>query len=532
MTRKREWLIGIAVATMLGIVALFVTASILARRFEPYIREQAIEYLRKEFDSDVELAALRVHLPKTSPLRLLLTKGRGALARVEGEGISLRHKGRRDVPPMFAVKKFRFEVDLGTLFETPKTVQWVWLEGMEISIPPKGERPKLGTSSSPEKDGGSQTWVLIKDVTIQDARLVILPKDRKKVPLEFAIHDLRLSSAGMGVAMRYDAALTNPRPPGAIHSVGTLGPWNAEEPGDTPLSGDYRFEKADLGVFAAIAGILNSTGHFEGTLDSIHANGQASVPDFRLKMAGNPVPLVTQFEAVIDGTNGNTILQRVRATLGTTEFTTSGGVIKHDSDLRRSISLDVSIPQGDLRDLLRLAVKGTPFMEGQILLQTKIDIPPLVGKVREKLKLDGRFEVQHGKFLRSTTQDKIDDLSRRGQGKPNSEEIDDVVSGMKGTFTLENEVIRFRSLSFRVSGAKVDLKGNYDLQRDALAFNGTLKLQATVSQTMTGWKRWVLRPVDPFFAKENAGTFLRIKVTGTSKAPKFDSDRGNKGPSS
>jgi hypothetical protein len=171
-------------------------------------------------------------------------------------------------------------------------------------------------------------------------------------------------------------------------------------------------------------------------------------------------------------------------------------------------------------------------MEGQILLQTKIDIPPLVGKVREKLKLDGRFEVQHGKFLRSTTQDKIDDLSRRGQGKPNSEEIDDVVSGMKGTFTLENEVIRFRSLSFRVSGAKVDLKGNYDLQRDALAFNGTLKLQATVSQTMTGWKRWVLRPVDPFFAKENAGTFLRIKVTGTSKAPKFDSDRGNKGPSS
>ncbi|MBP1774282.1 MAG: hypothetical protein H6Q86_288 [candidate division NC10 bacterium] len=532
MTRKRKWLIGIAVATMLGIVALFVAASILARRFEPYIREQAIEYLRKRFDSDVELAALRVHLPKTSPLRLLLTKGSGALARVEGEGISLRHKGRRDVPPMFAMKKFRFEVDLGTLFDTPKTVQSVWLEGMEISIPPKGERPKLGTSSSPEKDGGSQTWVLIKDVTIQDARLVILPKDRKKVPLEFAIHDLRLSSAGMGVAMRYDAALTNPRPPGAIHSVGTLGPWNAEEPGDTPLSGDYTFEKADLGVFAAIAGILNSTGHFEGTLDSIHANGQASVPDFRLKMAGNPVPLVTQFEAVIDGTNGNTILQRVRATLGTTEFTTSGGVIKHERDLRRSISLDVSIPQGDLRDLLRLAVKGTPFMEGQILLQTKIDIPPLVGKVREKLKLDGRFEVQHGKFLRSTTQDKIDDLSRRGQGKPNSEEIDDVVSGMKGTFTLENEVIRFRSLSFRVSGAKVDLKGNYDLQRDALAFNGTLKLQATVSQTMTGWKRWVLRPVDPFFAKENAGTFLRIKVTGTSKAPKFDSDRGNKGPSS
>ena len=430
----------------------------------------------------------------------------------------------------FAMKKFRFEVDLGTLFDTPKTVPSVLLEGMEITIPPKDERPNFSARSSPGKDSVSQTWVLITEVIIRDAKLVILPKDRKKVPLEFAIHDLRLNSAGMGVAMRYDAALTNPRPPGAIHSVGSFGPWNAEEPGDTPLSGDYTFEKADLGVFTGIAGILNSAGHFEGTLNSIHAKGQASVPDFRLKMAGNPVLLVTQFEALIDGTNGNTILQPVRAMLGTTKFTTSGGVIKHDSDLQRTISLEVTMPQGDLRDLLRLAVKGTPFMEGQILLKTKIDIPPLSGKVQEKLKLDGRFEVRHGKFLRSTTQDKIDSLSRRGQGKPNSEEIDQVVSGMKGTFTLENEVIRFRSLSFSVSGAKVDLAGHYDFERDAVNFRGTLKLHAKVSQTMTGWKRWVLKPVDRFFTKENAGTFLRIKVTGTSKETKFGSDRGNKKP--
>ena len=193
MTRKRKWLIGIAVATMLGIVALFVTASILARRFEPYVREQAVEYLRKRFDSDVELAALRVHLPETSLLRLLLTKGRGALAHVEGEGISLRHKGRRDVPPMFAMKKFRFEVDLGMLFDTPKTVQSVLLERMDIAIPPEGERSELSAASSPETSG-PLTWVLIKDVTIQDARLRILPKDRKRVPLEFFIHDLRLKS--------------------------------------------------------------------------------------------------------------------------------------------------------------------------------------------------------------------------------------------------------------------------------------------------------------------------------------------------
>ena len=80
---------------VIGIVDLFVAASTLAGRFEPYALEQAIEYLRKRFDSDVELALLVVHLPRTSPLRVLLTEGRGTLARVDGEGISFRHKGRR-----------------------------------------------------------------------------------------------------------------------------------------------------------------------------------------------------------------------------------------------------------------------------------------------------------------------------------------------------------------------------------------------------------------------------------------------------
>jgi hypothetical protein len=55
-------------------------------------------------------------------------------------------------------------------------------------------------------------------------------------------------------------------------------------------------------------------------------------------------------------------------------------------------------------------------------------------------------------------------------------------------------------------------------------FHGSLGLEAKLSQTMTGWKRWVLKPVDPFFAKNGVGTFLRIKIDGTSKAPNFGLD--------
>ena len=97
------------------------------------------------------------------------------------------------------------------------------------------------------------------------------------------------------------------------------------------------------------------------------------------------MPLVTRFQVHVDGTNGDTILKPVIGTLGTTTFTTSGTIIKNDPTARRSISLDVNMPDGNLRDLMGLAMKGPSFMEGTIRLNTKIDIPPLSGKVREKL---------------------------------------------------------------------------------------------------------------------------------------------------
>jgi hypothetical protein len=325
--------------------------------------------------------------------------------------------------------------------------------------------------------------------------------------------------------MKYTCGLTNPKPPGEITSVGSFGPWNSVEPGDTPLDGDYTFDHADLGVFRGVAGILQSKGRFEGELDTITARGEAYVPDFRLKRSGNAVPLRTRYEVLVDGTNGNTILKPVIATLGSTHFTTSGAVFKHEGDTHRSIKLDVNMPQGNMKDVLRLAMKGDPFMEGNLNLKTKLEIPPLDGKVKDKLRLDGRFDVTEAHFLRSTIQDQIDGLSRRGQGQPKNEQIDEVISRMTGAFQLDNAVITFSDLTFGVPGADVQLAGSYNLDADQLDFRGALRLQAKVSQTMTGWKHWLLKPVDPFLSKNGAGTYLKIQVVGNSKAPKFGRDR-------
>lgn len=523
--KKRNWIVAASVVAILFAAGLFIAASVLAARIEPYAGQQAIRYLSQRFDSDVQLQSLHISLPKTSPLRLLLTRGRGVSARIEGHGLSMRWKDRPASAPLFSIQEFDCVVNLESLLHTPVIVSQVFVNGMEIQIPPRNDRTnqRQHEPPSPAVEQGSPTnpGVVIEKVSIQNAGLLLQPRNPERLPLRFDIQNLQLESGGAGAPMQYDASLINAKPPGKIHATGAFGPWRAGEPGDTPITGAYQFEKADLGVFAGIAGTLQSSGQFEGKLSAISTRGQASVPDFRLKMIGNPVPLTVQFAVLVDGTNGNTILQPVTATLGSTNFTTSGGIVKHEANQPRAISLNVSMPNGNLRDVLRLTMKGAPFMEGRLVLNTKLDIPPLSGKVREKLDLDGRFEVLDGKFLHSTIQNQIDGLSKRARGDAGNPESDQAASHMNGVFHLENAVIRFQKLSFGVPGADIDLAGDYALDNDVIDFGGTLKLRATVSQMVTGWKRVVLKPVDRFFEKDGAGTFLRIRVDGTSKAPKF-----------
>jgi len=82
-------------------------------------------------------------------------------------------------------------------------------------------------------------------------------------------------------------------------------------------------------------------------------------------------------------------------------------------------------------------------------------------------------------------------------------------------------LMTFRSLTFDVPGAGVALAGNYNIGDDKMDFQGTLKLDAKLSQMVTGWKSWALKAIDPIFAKNGAGTFLHILVGGTARKPEM-----------
>jgi hypothetical protein len=284
---------------------------------------------------------------------------------------------------------------------------------------------------------------------------VIRPARPGQAPLEFAIHQLKLSAVGPGRPMCYHAVLTNAKPPGLITAQGSFGPWVAEAPALTALEGDYDFRRANLSVFQGIAGTLSSRGHFAGLLQRFTVDGTADTPDFRLKSAGQPVPLKTRFHAIVDETDGDTLLQPAIATLGRATFACQGGVTRGAGEAGKRVSLDVALQQRDISDVLRLAVKGDrPFLRGAVQLRMQFKLPPGRGEIADRLRITGRFRLDQAHFTSPEVQEKIDDFSRKGQGRPADRRIGEVPSNLAGTY-----------LRIAITGARAAPKFELDKKR-------------------------------------------------------------------
>ena len=63
------------------------------------------------------------------------------------------------------------------------------------------------------------------------------------------------------------------------------------------------------------------------------------------------------------------------------------------------------------------------------------------------------------------------------------------------------------------------------LRSEQIEFDGTLRMQATISEAAGGGiKSMLLKAIDPLFRKGKAGAVVPIKVRGTRDKPKFGVD--------
>jgi hypothetical protein len=513
--RVLRWTIGIVGGAL---VLLAIIAGATSRT--QTLRALVIKTLSQRLDSEVEMADFSVD---TFPA-----------VRITGSGLVIRHKGRHDVPPLVSIRSFTIDGGLLGLLARPRRFRTVTLTGLQVNIPPGGFKRaadetaaaagSIGFKGMPRPDDGPAA-IIVDRLLAEDASLVLIPKRADKKPKVFAVHHLTMEPLGKVKVMAFEAQITNPLPKGLVHAKGTFGPWGRDDPGSTPLNGTYTFNHADLSTIKGIAGMLDSTGAFSGQLDRISVKGETRTPDFRVNAGGEPVPLQTTFDALVDGTDGDTYLNSVSAKFLNTPLTAKGAIVGEEGVKGRTVKLHVKIENGRIEDVLLLTVKtDKPVLTGQVALHADLNLPAGPEAVMDRLGLTGELDV-HGARFTGEVQSKVSDMSERARGLNPVETSQNVASNLRTKFTLERGLLTLRDGTFTMPGATVLIGGSYGLKSEVLEFDGTVRMRATVSQAAGGGvKGALLKVVDPLFRRDGAGAVLPIKIRGSRQEPKFGLD--------
>jgi AsmA-like protein len=502
----RLWLKGIAV-----VAVLFVAAVILLALYFPYSQRKVAESLRETLPGTLTVNHFRaIYLPHP-----------GCIV----EGLTFRSKSSGpDSPPFITVQKLTILGSYADLALRPHHIARMVLEGLQVRIPRLGHGEYGGNSSKEQ--------ITIGEVIANGAVLEIGRADGR-APLRFDLRTLTLKSVGARQALSYRVDMQNPEPPGEIRSEGRFGPFNSQSPVQTPLSGTYSFDRADLGVFHGIAGALTSRGTFSGNVEHINVEGTTEVPDFQVSRSENAGPLATRFQLSVDGTNGNVALVRVNATYAETEVDAKGSVANRANYRGKFTALDFAISEGRIQDMLRLFVsEKTAPMSGVTSFRAHVTVPPEGKPFLKEVTLDGDFGIAGGHFEKPATQAKADDLSAAARGDKKAREAqqktpnipqENVISDLRGRVALRDGVATFTDLSFKVPGADARLHGTYNLLNEAVNFHGTLKMDAKFSKSTGGIKSVFAKLIDPFVNKKQ-GSVVPVVMNGTYAHPHFGLD--------
>jgi hypothetical protein len=534
--RRRAWsvwaAISLAVLALLAVVAvslLWTRYHALRGNADTILRNRLVAALSARFNSPVELDSL--HLDTTNGLHVT---GKG-LRILYLAGPTKPDANPVAAPHMLSVADFEFQTDFKELLKPTMRVVTVYVRGMQLNIPPHPRLAPGAMPDNPKRIGQPALGISVGKIVVTDSQLVLETSVPGKLPLIFNIANLTLTDVGAKQPFSYDATLSNPKPVADIRSTGHFGPWQKDNPRDTPLDGNYWFLNADLSSIKGLGGMLSSSGHFSGTLGDVAVQGSTDTPDFRLDISNHPVPLHTDFRAEVNGMTGDTTLQQVDVRVLHSLLHASGsvfrvgtpatGVTGHDTEL----TVDMGPrDHGRIEDMLLLGVKTSPpVLRGAIVTHQRLSVPPGRVSVSQKLRLEGSFTITDATFSNPGFQQTIAKLSMRAQGLPqqaNAQQAEPVTSTLSGQFSQADAVVDISKLQMTMPGATGELTGRYSLDGQKFDFRGLIRTQATASQMTTGWVSKLLRPLDPLLARNGAGLELPVTISGTKSSPRFGID--------
>jgi hypothetical protein len=504
-TFSKRWLLGIVAA--LAVVA-GVWVFLLIWNW-PFKEQAVIKALQDRFARQVEIRGFRLtYFPP------------GCVA----TGVSFLHRKRRDLPPLITVATLTVRGSYHGLLT--QSVTQVEVAGLHIVIPPKdqnGQEPNV----LPLTNSVSGKNLAIGEIVTKDALLEFLPESSGKEPFRLKVDQLKLDNVGESGPIAFHALLRNSEPPGDIRSDGQIGPWNEESPGSTPVSGSFTYRNVKLGFFQGIEGTLSSSGKFGGTIGQIHSDGDVAVPDFHVSGGSGSVPLSAKYEALVNGTNGDTELQRVQSNFERTTLFANGPIAGKSGEQGKTAALEMSAQHARVEDLLRLfAGVAKPSIVGPIQLRAKVQLPPGPQAFLRRVSLEGDFGIGGERFTNPDVQTPLNKLSESAQGETTKQQAADsqtALSNLKGHVVLRNGTATLSNISFTEPGTLAEISGTYNLLDKSVHLSGTLHTNGDLSDTTSGFKAVVLKAVGPFLKKKTV-TVVSFTITGTSSKPAFALD--------
>ncbi len=497
-TRQRKTVLALTVAAALCVIVLLLWAELW-----PFQQKPVVQNLEEASDSKLQLRAFhRTYFP--FPGCVL-------------EGLQFNH-GSNAGKPLITIDRLIIQGSYsGVLFQR---LSRITAENMHVFIPPFGSGETFHTTPSK---------IAIDEIVANGAVLEFALRKPDQQPLRFEIHEALLRDVGWNGPLSYWVKVRNPEPPAEITASGKFGVWNINDPGQTPVSGEYRVDQADLSVYHGIAGMLSSVGKFGGVLAHIDITGSTDTPDFEVQSGGHRVQLTTEFSAYVDGTRGDTFLKRADAHFLRTHIVAQGSIAQSSSGEGKTALIDLSARNGRIEDLLRLFVKADrPPMSGSVTLQAKTELPAGERPFLEKVKLRGGFGVEAGSFSKPT-QESVDKLSAGAEGEKDTFDPETVLTDLTGQVALKDTTASFSDLSFGVPGAASRLHGTYNLITHKIDLRGHLRVDTKISNTTTGAKAVLLKMMDPFFKKKPKGEVLPVRISGTYEHPSFGLDLDDRG---
>ena len=514
-SRRLLWAV-VAIVAAIGILA------IIAAHNWPFTRDAIVQDLQEESGGDVQLAGFRpTYFPHP-----------GCVA----EGVTIRRNGDQASPPFITMRRLTVTGSYPGLFA--RRVEQIRAEEMHVLIRHGAGSP---ASLGPGMPGVSaKSKAAIGEIIADGAQVEIDSQTPGQQPLLFLVQKLAIHSVAEGRPLLFRAVLKLPDPPGDLSVTGQLGPWKPGDFGQTPLSGSYTLEHADLGVFNGIGGTLSSTGKFSGVLQHVEMSGKTDVPDFEVTSAKHGVHLSTDFRAVVNGLNGDVVLDPVTAHWGRTTIVAKVNIAgsPEGGGKGKTVTLSAYSSGARTEDLLRLFTKSNPPpMTGDIVFRAKVAVPPEERPFLDKLRLQGDFGIAGGQYTKFETQKSVDLMSARARGQ--ADKVEDrqekekkegndnydpgrVLSNVKGRVVLRNGVANLTDVSFDVPGASAVVSGTYNLKSQRVNLHGPVRLDAPLSKATTGVKSFLMKIVQPLVQKKKQkGSTVEVRVAGTYNDPSF-----------